>query len=69
MKIRICLKDGNHIDLDTPDDFQFGFFVATIRDTGRFLHPGIYVPHESIMSIFRIDESGKQMPVTVGSVH
>ena len=66
MKIRICLKDGNHIDLETPEEFNFSFFVATIRDTGRFLHPGIYVPHDSILSIVQMDQP---TPIIVGSVH
>jgi hypothetical protein len=58
MKIRITLTTGSWIDFDAPDDFNFMLWAGSIRESGRWLTPSIYVPHSSILTIFQVSPEG-----------
>lgn len=51
MKIRINLVSGEHVEIDTKDDFDFQYFCTSIRAAGQLLSAGLYIPHDNIMSI------------------
>jgi len=55
MKIRVTLTTGMWIDFDAPDDFSIPIFISSIRATGYWLHPNVYVPHDKIVAIGRLD--------------
>lgn len=59
MKIRINLKDGSQFTIDGPDDLNFPLFVASLRESGRWLTSSIYIPHDNISMIVALGDDDK----------
>ncbi len=59
MKIRVHLVNGHTIDFDAPEAFNLASFAISVRETGRWLDPNVYVPHEAIVAILRVDAEGQ----------
>jgi hypothetical protein len=63
MKIRLTLTNGSTMDFDAPEDFNFIAWISSIRETGRWLIPQVYVPHESFLSAVVLTDDGKPVDI------